>query len=93
MTKSNAHKDDKPPSPQGPWKVAVIANIKDEHQERPADVPPDAFADFDHIETIQSIQAAIETDGHKTLFLEANADLSYALKEAQPDICFNIAEG
>ena len=93
MTQSNAHKDDKPPSSQQQWKVAVIANIKDEHQERPADVPPDAFADFDHIETIQHIQAAIETDGHKTIFIEANADLAYALKEEKPDICFNIAEG
>ncbi len=86
------NKDDKPPS-QGPWKVAVIANIKDEHQERPAGVPPDAFADFDHIETINSIRGAIETDGHKTLFLEATPELPYRLKEEKPDICFNIAEG
>ncbi len=93
MSKNRTKQDDKPPSSQGPWKVAVLANIKDEHQERPANVPPDAFADFDHIETIQSIQAAIETDGHKTIFIEANADLPYALKETQPDICFNIAEG
>jgi len=93
MNQSNAQKDEKPPSSQGPWKVAVIANIKDEHQERPADVPPDAFADFDHIETIDSIRTAIETDGHQTLFLEANADLPYRLQEEKPDICFNIAEG
>jgi len=93
MSKSTKQQDDKPPSAQGPWKVAILANIKDEHQERPADVPPDAFADFDHIETIQSIQNAIETDGHKTIFIEANADLAYVLKEEKPDICFNIAEG
>ena len=93
MTKNNPHTDDKPPSFQGPWKVAVIANIKDEHQERPEGVPPDAFADFDHIETIDSIRGAIETDGHKTLFLEATSDLPYRLQEEKPDICFNIAEG
>jgi hypothetical protein len=31
-------------------------------------VPADAFADFDHIETIEDIRAAIETDGHRTPF-------------------------
>ncbi|MBT3336318.1 MAG: hypothetical protein HN855_04555 [Anaerolineae bacterium] len=75
------------------WRVAVLANIKDENQARPADVPPDAYADFDHIDTIKSIQAAIETDGHETVFIAADEDLPYALKKYQPDICFNIAEG
>lgn len=93
MSKAIANQDDKPPLERGPWKVAVLANIKDENQERPEGVPPDAFADFDHIETIQHIQTAIETGGHETVFIEANANLPYALKEVQPDICFNIAEG
>jgi D-alanine-D-alanine ligase len=56
-------------------------------------VPPDAFADFDHIETIDAIRAALETDGHQTVFLQADAELPYALREVKPDICFNIAEG
>ena len=88
--------DDKPPSLQPrkwPWRVAVLANIKDEHIPLPPDVPPDAYADYDHIETIRHIQAAIESDGHQTVFIPANRDLPYALKEIQPDICFNIAEG
>lgn len=75
------------------WKIAVLANIKDESKPRPEGVPPDAFADFDHIETIDSIRAALETDGHQTVFLQADADLPYALKDVKPDICFNIAEG
>ena len=75
------------------WKIAVLANIKDESKPKPEGVPPDAFADFDHIETIDSIRAALETDGHQTIFLQADADLPYALKEVKPDICFNIAEG
>jgi D-alanine-D-alanine ligase len=75
------------------WKVAVLANIKDETRPKPDGVPPDAFADFDHIETIDSIRTALETDGHQTVFIQADADLPYALKEAKPDICFNIAEG
>ena len=60
---------------------------------KPEGVPPDAFADFDHIETIDHIRRAIETDGHQTMFLQADEDLPCALQEEKPDICFNIAEG
>lgn len=74
------------------WKVAVLANIKDDTHPKPEGVPPDAFADFDHIETINSLRAALETDGHETVFIQADEDLPYALKEEKPDICFNIAE-
>ena len=87
--------DDKPPSRRMKryWKIAVLANIKDDTTPKPDGVPPDAFADFDHIETIDSIRAALETDGHQTCFIQADANLPFALKEEQPDICFNIAEG
>lgn len=87
--------DDKPPSRRMKryWKIAVLANIKDDAHPKPEGVPPDAFADFDHIETIDSIRAALETDGHQTCFIQADANLPFALKEVQPDICFNIAEG
>jgi D-alanine-D-alanine ligase len=76
-----------------PWKIAVLANIKDESKPKPEGVPPDAFSDFDHIETIDSLRAALETDGHQTVFIQADADLPYTLKKEKPDICFNIAEG
>ena len=87
--------DDNPPSRRmkRSCKIAVLANIKDDVQPKPEGVPPDAFADFDHIETIDSIRAALETDGHQTCFIQADTDLPFALKEVQPDICFNIAEG
>lgn len=87
--------DDKPPSRRLKryWKIAVLANIKDDDHPKPDGVPPDAFADYDHIETIDSIRAALETDGHQTVFIQADRDLPYALKAARPDICFNIAEG
>ncbi len=75
------------------WKVAVLANIKDENQPKPEGVPPDAFADYDHIETVEAICAALETDGHTAIFIEANRDLPFALRREQPDICFNMAEG
>ena len=90
------NKGEKPPSLPGlkkSWFVAVLANIKDGEIALPSDVPGDALADFDHIETIQSIQAAIESDGHKTVFIPADRNLPYALREIKPEICFNIAEG
>jgi D-alanine-D-alanine ligase len=71
----------------------VLANIKDENQSLPSGVPPDAFADFDHIETIDFIRKAVETDGHETTFIMADQNLPFALREYKPDICFNIAEG
>ncbi|MGE5250998.1 MAG: D-alanine--D-alanine ligase family protein [Bacteroidota bacterium] len=86
---------DRPPSRRLKryWKVAVLANIKDESQPKPDGVPPDAFADFDHIETVDHIRRAIETDGHSTVFIQADRDLPFCLREEKPDICFNIAEG
>ena len=75
------------------WKIAVLANIKNDDEPKPEGVPPDAFADFDHIETIDALRAALETDGHTTTFIQADRELPYALRNASPDICFNIAEG
>jgi D-alanine-D-alanine ligase len=79
--------------PKAKWRVAVIANIKSENQALPAGVPADAFADFDHIETIDDIRSAIETDGHKTTFLPADETLLHTLRRYKPDMCFNMAEG
>ena len=95
MPEPIAHAEEKPPSRRMKryWKIAVLANIKEDDHPKPEGVPPDAFADFDHIETIDSLRAALETDGHETVFIQADEDLPYALKEAKPDICFNIAEG
>jgi len=95
MPEQNAREEEKPPSRRMKryWKIAVLANIKDDSKPKPDGVPPDAFADFDHIETIDSLRAALETDGHQTVFIQADTDLPYALKEVKPDICFNIAEG
>jgi len=81
------------PRTKRPWRVAVLANIKDDSQPRPAGVPADAYADFDHIETIENIRTAIETDGHRTAFLLADASLPQALRRFKPHICFNMAEG
>jgi len=87
--------EDKPPSifprPAKSWRVAVIANVKGETA-IPIDGPADAGAEFDRRETIDAIRAAIASDGHTAFFLPADEHLPYALRDAQPDICFNIAE-
>ncbi len=90
----NKEETDKPPlSGDRPlWLVAVIANIKEEIHLHD-DEPEDAGAEYDKPETIQNIRNAIEYDGHRTVFIPANADLPMALRETRPDICFNIAEG
>jgi D-alanine-D-alanine ligase len=75
------------------WRVAVLANIKDDAEELPPGVPPDAYADFDSMETIDAIRAAIESDGHETKFLLADQSLPFSLRDWKPDICFNMAEG
>jgi len=94
MPESLSSGGDKPPSRRKRfWKIAVLANIKDDNQVKPEGVPPDAFADFDHIETIDHIRRALESDGHSTLFLPADRGLPCALQDEKPDICFNIAEG
>ncbi|WP_075074620.1 D-alanine--D-alanine ligase family protein [Longilinea arvoryzae] len=81
-----------PPRPVRSWRVAVVANVKGETL-LPQDAPADAGAEFDRRETIQAIQDAIESDGHYTKFLSADANLPFALRDFCPDICFNIAEG
>jgi D-alanine-D-alanine ligase len=96
MDMERAQEGDKPPSyrpqPVRPWRVAVIANVKGETA-LPLDGPADAGAEFDRKETIQAIQASIESDGHSTIFIPADNNLPYALRDACPDICFNISEG
>lgn len=96
LEETKEEESDKPPSihprPGKSLRVAVIANIKGETA-LPMNGPADAGAEFDRKETIQAIQKAIESVGHLTTFIPADANLPFALREFQPDICFNIAEG
>lgn len=75
------------------WKIAVIGNIKSANDIKPEGVPPDAFSDYDSIETMDAIRAALETDGHTTTFIYSDKDLPYNIQKYKPDICFNMSEG
>ncbi len=63
---------------------------------RPEEDPPsttsDEFAEWDSIDTIDAVAAALGEIG-EVIMLEANDDFPERLREARPDIVFNIAEG
>ena len=85
----------KPPSPslrRPPWRIALVANLKDEIDWGP-DAPADAGAEFDRRETIEALAAALEEDGHWVTFCRADRTLPEALLNLRPHIAFNIAEG
>lgn len=73
-------------------RVAVVANRK--YAVKPqAGAPSDALAEYDADETVEGIQDALRELGHEPFFLEGDETFIDAVRAAQPDICFNIAEG
>jgi D-alanine-D-alanine ligase-like ATP-grasp enzyme len=85
----------KPPAAghrRAPWRVAVLANLKDE-VEHELDEPPDAGAEFDRKETVEAIANALELDGHWVHLCIGDHSLAESLTNLRPHICFNIAEG
>lgn len=73
-------------------RVAVVSNRKHQVRTGPA-APPDALAEYDSDVTVEGLQAALRAGGHTSFFLEADESFYDAVREAWPDICFNIAEG
>jgi len=73
-------------------RVAVLANRKYSVQIQTG-APHDALAEYDAEETVQAIQRALRAGGHAPFFLEADETLLDTVRQAKPDICFNIAEG
>lgn len=74
------------------WRIALIANLIDQFDRNP-DAPIDAGAEFDRLQTIEAIAAALEAEGHYVYFIQADSSLPDALMNVRPHICFNIAEG
>jgi len=74
------------------YHVAILANLK---QNAPFldDVPGDQWDDLDSAHTIDGLCAALQASGHRVTFLEADRTLPFTLRDAGPDICFNLAEG
>lgn len=74
------------------WRVALLFNLKHNVRVDP-DAPPDALAEYDSIETVQALQDALLAGGHQVIPLEADETLLDTIRQVDPDICFNIAEG
>jgi D-alanine-D-alanine ligase len=72
--------------------VALIYNLKYHVLVEP-DAPADALAEYDSIETVQALEDALLAGGHRVTHLEADETLLDTVRQAAPDICFNIAEG
>ncbi len=58
----------------------------------PAAAPDDEFAEWDSAETIAAVERALARHGD-VIRLEATDDFPQRLRDARPDIVFNIAEG
>ena len=76
----------------GPWRIALIANLKDEVEWGPG-APPDAGAEFDRHSTVEAIARALEADKHWVHVCAGDSTLPDVLLSLRPHICFNIAEG
>ena len=75
-----------------PWRIVLVVNEKDEFEPE-LDDPPDAGAEFDRLETIQSLSEALEMDGHYVHVAPGDHNLPERLMNLRPHIVFNIAEG
>jgi D-alanine-D-alanine ligase len=76
-----ARADEEPPSSGGT--ATLVA---------PATAPDDEYAEWDSAETIAAVERALARHG-EVVRLEATDDFPQRLRDARPDIVFNIAEG
>lgn len=77
------------PIPISKLRVGLTYNLK---KGIPSDVA-DIEAEYDNIETVLGIKAALESGGRQVTLLEANDELLPKLLARTVDIVFNIAEG
>ncbi|MBI5343361.1 MAG: D-alanine--D-alanine ligase, partial [Deltaproteobacteria bacterium] len=72
-------------------RVGLSYNVKPAHS--PAHLPEDAFEEYDSEATVGHICNALAALGHEVVRLGAGPGIIDALRQHQPDIVFNIAEG
>ncbi len=83
--------DGRPRRPSG-RRVALVYNLKQSVTPRPG-APADALAEYDSVQTVEALEAALQAAGHDVVRLEADETFLDTVRRAAPDICFNIAEG
>jgi D-alanine-D-alanine ligase len=72
-------------------KIALLCNERPERV--PAGLPHDAFAEYDSLETLEAITAALEVGGHRVERVPADRRLPGRLEDRGYDFVFNVAEG
>jgi D-alanine-D-alanine ligase len=73
-------------------RVALLYNLKHNAIPGPG-APPDALAEYDSIETAQALEDALWAGGHQVIPLEGDKTLLDTIRQADPNIAFNICEG
>ena len=73
-------------------RVGLVYNLRKHVRPAPG-APADALAEYDSVETVTAIEQALRDAGHDVFPLEADETLVDTLRQAYPDICFNLAEG
>jgi D-alanine-D-alanine ligase len=82
-------------APLGSKATAHFDSVEDGELARLDEEPPsasDEFAEWDSVETIDAVDSALSALG-EVIRLEADEDFPERLRDARPDIVFNIAEG
>lgn len=79
--------------------IALVFNLREESvstDEPPAEPPghygDDIYAEWDDIDTIKAVEAALATR-HQVSLVNADLDAFEKLRSLKPDLVFNIAEG
>jgi D-alanine-D-alanine ligase len=84
-----AHADEEPPSSNG----ALATIVAPAHALSPVvSTADDEYAEWDSADTIAAVERALARHG-EVIRLEATDDFPQMLRDARPDIVFNIAEG
>ncbi|QTX33637.1 ATP-grasp domain-containing protein [Aminithiophilus ramosus] len=76
--------------PLVPLKIGIVYNGR---REAEPEEPDDLYEEYDCEKTIEALAAEIARQGHSVVTMEQDDDLSRRLREADPDLVFNLAEG
>src|SRR6056297_1405557 len=71
---------------------AQVPAVAGEQPSEPPDEPDDLYAEWDDLETIQAVAAAL-AEQHRVSLVSADLEAFEAFRELRPDLVFNIAEG
>lgn len=72
-------------------RISLVYNLRKDPKNE--GLPDDYYSEFDSAETVESIAAAIRSNGHTVSLIEADSQIVDKLTLEAPEIAFNIAEG